>query len=267
MKVGNLDFISTLAGFYPDLKNSEGSDPPQVPSRAIDSKEDPRGVRPLNFISFQFQVRPVDFIFGRLGLWNLVSYIFIILEVWYLDFIMWKVRLFGYYVHPWCSLSKVWPLIFFYPTWGLVPILFSDVSPLQFRSNLHQPWLMKSPAKLASNCNNEVSCVEHCWHVYQTGMFFRRAQKGFAGVRLSGKQPVGLLFQGFDPPLATQRVHTITLTIYNMHTAIYGRYNHHSEMGYVGWHRNGVRGSPPQIHHRQTPRLYDLTDFVRWLLA
>jgi hypothetical protein len=47
----------------------------------------------------------------------------------------------------------------------------------------------------------------------------------------------------------------------------YGRYNHHSEMGYVGWHRNGVRGSPPQIHHRQTPRLYDLTDFVRWLLA
>ena len=89
---------------------------------------------------------------------------------------------------------------FFYPTWGLVPILFSDVSPLQFRSNLHQPWLMKSPAKLASNCNNEVSCVEHCWHVYQTGMFFRRAQKGFAGVRLSGKQPVGLLFQGFDPP-------------------------------------------------------------------
>jgi hypothetical protein len=68
VKVGNLDFISTLAGFYPDLKNSEGSDPPQVPSRAIDSKEDPRRVRPLNFISFQFQVRPVDFISGRLGL-------------------------------------------------------------------------------------------------------------------------------------------------------------------------------------------------------
>ena len=69
---------------------------------------------------------------------------------------------------------------YFCPTWGLVPILFSDVSPLQFRSNLHvwlgrkkqQPWLMKlmkSPAKLASNCKvHEVYCVEHCCHVYQT---------------------------------------------------------------------------------------------------
>ena len=66
------------------------------------------------------------------------------------------------------------------PTWGLVPILFSDVSPFQFRSNLHlwldrkkqQPWLMKlmkSPAKLASNCKvHEVYFVEHCCHAYQT---------------------------------------------------------------------------------------------------
>ena len=66
------------------------------------------------------------------------------------------------------------------PTWGLVPILFSDVSPFQFRSNLHlwldrkkqQPWLMKlmkSPAKLASNSKvHEVYFVEHCCHVYQT---------------------------------------------------------------------------------------------------
>ena len=49
---------------------------------------------------------------------------------------------------------------YFCPTWGLVPILFSDVSPLhlgptytfELKRKNKQPWLMKSPAKLASNC-------------------------------------------------------------------------------------------------------------------
>ena len=77
---GPLEFIRTLAGFYPDLIceiKSKGSDPPHVTSMACDSPHDPRGVKPLNFISQEFWVGPVDFIVGRLGL-------FIMLEVWYL---------------------------------------------------------------------------------------------------------------------------------------------------------------------------------------
>ena len=71
-------------------------------------------------------------------------------------FYLWKVGLFEFYFHP---------------TWDLVPILFSDVSPFQFRSNLHlwlerkkktHPWLMKSPAKLASNCNKGAWNL-FCW--------------------------------------------------------------------------------------------------------
>ena len=99
---GPLEFIRTLAGFYPDLIceiKSKGSDPPHVTPMACDSPHDPRGVKPLNFISQEFWVGPVDFIVGSLGLfimlevWCLdfrrlksLDFVFILLEVWYLDY-------------------------------------------------------------------------------------------------------------------------------------------------------------------------------------
>ena len=66
---GPLEFIRTLAGFYPDLIceiKSKGSDPPYVTSIACDSPHDPWGVKPLNSISQEFWVGPVDFIVGIL---------------------------------------------------------------------------------------------------------------------------------------------------------------------------------------------------------
>ena len=69
-----LDFICIHARFYLDPMceiNSKGPDPPMSPQGYSLPKRDPRGVQPLDFISFQFQVKPVDFIFGKLGLWIL----------------------------------------------------------------------------------------------------------------------------------------------------------------------------------------------------
>ena len=102
---GPLEFIRTLAGFYPDLIceiKSNGSDPSHVTSIACDSPDDPWGVKPLNFISQEFWVGPVDFIVGSLGLSSCLKFgtlilsfrrlssldfVFILLEVWYLDYI------------------------------------------------------------------------------------------------------------------------------------------------------------------------------------
>ena len=75
----SLDFICILARFYLDPMceiNSKRLDPPRSPQGYSLPKRTQRGVQPLNFISFQFQGRPVDSIFVRLGLWMLfLSYV------------------------------------------------------------------------------------------------------------------------------------------------------------------------------------------------
>ena len=70
-------------------------------------------------------------------------------------FYLWKVGFFEFYFHP---------------TSGLVPILFSDVSPFNlgptctfdWTGRKKHPWLMKSLAKLASNCNKGAWSL-FCW--------------------------------------------------------------------------------------------------------
>ena len=96
----------------------------------------------------------------------------------------------GFYLIPisgqarWFYFLKVGPLNVIFvlrEAWYEVRLLLSDVSPLQFRSNLHlwlerkkqQPWLMKL-MKTLQNWHqtvakvHEVYFVEHCCHVYQT---------------------------------------------------------------------------------------------------
>ena len=75
----SLDFICRHARFYLDHKceiNSKRLDSPRSPQSYSLPKRTQGGVQPLDSTSFQFQVRPVDFIFWRLGLWMLfLSYV------------------------------------------------------------------------------------------------------------------------------------------------------------------------------------------------
>ena len=88
----SLDFICRHARFYLDPMceiNSKGPDPPRSPQGYSLPKRTQRGVQPLDFISFQFQVRHLDFIFGRLGSLN---FMFILLEVCYLFYFQMSAR-------------------------------------------------------------------------------------------------------------------------------------------------------------------------------
>ena len=123
--------------------NSKGPDPPRSPQGYSLPKRTQGGVQPLDFISFI--LIPISGQARWFYLWKvgLLNFICVLLEAWYLSY-------------------------------------FQMSAPFNFGSNLHlwldrkkqQPWLMKlmkSPAKLASNCKvHEVYFVEHCCHAYQT---------------------------------------------------------------------------------------------------
>ena len=134
--------ICRHARFYLDHKceiNSKRLDP-LGPLKGTRFQRGPKGgSSPLDFISLQFQVRHLDFIFGKLGSLN---FIFILLEIWYLSFIF-------------------------------------RCHPFQFRSNLHLWLERKKKNILdwwhpLQNWHQTVTKVheiyfaEHCCHVYQT---------------------------------------------------------------------------------------------------
>ena len=98
--------------------------PPLGPFKGTHFQRGPNGgVQPMDFISFQFQVRPVDFIFWSFGLWMLFCQSYLRLGT---------SLIFG------CQPFNLGPTYTFAILW--------------LERKKQQP-LMKTPAKLASNCS------------------------------------------------------------------------------------------------------------------
>ena len=94
-----------------------GLRPPQVPSRAVDSEEDPRGSDPWILSHSNFRSGPL--ILSLKG-WAFEFFIFILLEAWYLFLKRGFSLSLSFNLHLWLAREKC------------------------------QPWLKKAPAKLAS---------------------------------------------------------------------------------------------------------------------